>query len=354
MNKASIKEISSWLSPTTLLWVTALVLCAVIFYPFVIDVSLAAIFALGLHPLLVKFRILLQRKFPKLPTWIKRSVGALTLGFGFLITFILVMAALSQTYESIKDLATDDELKNRLVQNLESSWHGIQGTLKGVTDLVGFGDEIVSKGGEYIGNIGRFLIGGVVAVLSQIPTFAMHFMVVIVFLLLFLAKAQVIYSFLSRAKGFSTDGIDDLLQTLQMTSLAVVSSNFLIGTVQATIVTFGAAISGYSHWAIIFVGTFICSFIPLIGAGPFALLLALISYSSNDSKGAIVLLVTAAIGGSIDNIIRPMLVARAQKNLNVFVSFIGIIGAVIVLGFPGLFIGPFAMALVVNLYPKLK
>lgn len=348
----SRNDLLKLVTPTHLLMVISAGVCALIFYPFVIDLALAAIFALGLHPTLVTFRKFVQRRFPKAPLWIKRSVGAMTIGLVFFISMILMLTALSQSYETIKDLANDEELRNNLVQNLVGGWEQVQNLLRIVTDTVGFGEDILSKSGQYVANAGRFILGGLTAVLTQVPNFLMHFFVLIVFVLLFLAKAPIIFQYLSKHPFCKNDGFDELVTILQTTSQAVVASNLLIGTVQATIVTLGASIAGHGHWAITFVGTFICSFIPLIGAAPIALLLGAISYWSADTKGAIIMLVTAVIAGSIDNVIRPMMVAASQKNLNVFVSFIAIIGAVMVLGFPGLFIGPFALALLVNLYTK--
>ncbi|MNT64816.1 hypothetical protein D3C72_2027500 [compost metagenome] len=59
------------------------------------------------------------------------------------------------------------------------------------------------------------------------------------------------------------------------------------------------------------------------------------------------------IAGSIDNILKPIMVGRGENNVSAIVSFTSVVGAIIVMGIPGLILGPVIMNLFVGISPVL-
>jgi predicted PurR-regulated permease PerM len=66
------------------------------------------------------------------------------------------------------------------------------------------------------------------------------------------------------------------------------------------------------------------------------------------------LLVVAVVAGSVDNIIKPLIVSSgSEESLNPVISLLAIIGAVIVYGIPGLLLGPILTELTLKIVPIL-
>ena len=115
----------------------------------------------------------------------------------------------------------------------------------------------------------------------------------------------------------------------------------------------GSSIFGFHEFFLIFVVTFILSFIPVIGAAPVSFVLAITAFVIGQSGNGIGLLVVTGIAGSIDNIIKPYVFSAREEGAHPIMSLIGIIGSIIVFGLPGLLLGPLLLQLGTELLPKL-
>ena len=130
-------------------------------------------------------------------------------------------------------------------------------------------------------------------------------------------------------------------------------SSIFIGVLQASIVGFGALVCGVGDFVVVFVVTFFCSFIPVIGAGPVALALSVYQLFLGEYGSAIVLGVLAFVAGTVDNLLRPYLVSSSEADLHPIVSLLAIIGALVTFGMPGLFLGPVIASVAVKIIPTL-
>jgi predicted PurR-regulated permease PerM len=104
---------------------------------------------------------------------------------------------------------------------------------------------------------------------------------------------------------------------------------------------------------VVFVVTFFVSFIPVIGAGPVALVLALYKLLLGDYGDAIGLGVVGIIAGTVDNLVRPYLISSNEGDLHPIVSLLAIIGALVIFGMPGLLLGPVIASVAVKIIPTL-
>lgn len=141
----------------------------------------------------------------------------------------------------------------------------------------------------------------------------------------------------------------------QETCSLTLGSIFLIGLIQALMVTLGAAAGGMETLSLIFLCTFIASLIPVVGAGTFGVLLSLMVWVEGRDGSALILLAVALLAGIADNILRAWLFSKVSK-ANPVISLISTLGALTLLGFPGLFIAPvleqLAMDVLGNRDPK--
>ena len=81
-----------------------------------------------------------------------------------------------------------------------------------------------------------------------------------------------------------------------------------------------------------------------IGAGPVLLLAVAWLYWSGDPVWGTAMLVWTLIVGSLDNILRPILIRQGAADLPLLLIFIGVIGGLIAFGLIGIFIGPLVLA----------
>jgi predicted PurR-regulated permease PerM len=144
------------------------------------------------------------------------------------------------------------------------------------------------------------------------------------------------------------------IEILQKSSYNTVVSSVVIAAMQATIVTVGALILGSGDFTVVWVVTFFCSFIPVIGAGPVALALGVGDLLMGQYGTAIGFLVVAIVAGTMDNLVRPYLIASGDEDLHPVVSLLAIIGALLIFGMPGLFLGPVIASVAFKIIPAMQ
>jgi predicted PurR-regulated permease PerM len=117
------------------------------------------------------------------------------------------------------------------------------------------------------------------------------------------------------------------------------ASIFLVGLLQSTVASGGAALAGYESWATVFIFTFILSLIPVIGGGTVPASLCLFAVMQGDGRSAVILFVTTVIVGTSDNVLRAWLFSRAAK-IHPVISLVSLLGALKVFGVIGLILAP--------------
>lgn len=187
--------------------------------------------------------------------------------------------------------------------------------------------------------------------LGQLPNIAMLSFIIILTFYFFLVDEERIRAWFDRYFNFSTDNGDKFIGLIKSSCNEVFFSNVLTGAVQATVVSTGAFFSKTGDVFIIFFCTFFLSFIPVIGAGPVAFVLAAYAFVEGRVGAGIAMSAVALFAGIVDNLIRPYLTSRGEVKVPVFVSFLSIIGGVLLIGLPGLFLGPLLASLTYGALP---
>ncbi|MDQ6139935.1 AI-2E family transporter YdiK, partial [Klebsiella pneumoniae] len=117
---------------------------------------------------------------------------------------------------------------------------------------------------------------------------------------------------------------------------------------QAVLGGIGLAVSGVPYAALL---TVVMIFTCLVQLGPLLVLVPSIIwlYWSGDTTWGTVLLVWSCVVGTMDNVIRPVLI-RMGADLPMILILTGVIGGLIAFGMIGLFIGPVLLAVSWRLY----
>lgn len=139
-----------------------------------------------------------------------------------------------------------------------------------------------------------------------------------------------------------------LLDTAQRTVTGVMFSVIGTALAQAIVAFAGFAIAGVPNPALLAAVTFVLSMAPvgppLIWIGATVWLMR-----QGDTGWAVFMALYGFFGiSSVDNVIKPFLISRSS-HLPFVLTFMGVIGGVFAFGVAGIFIGPTALALLINL-----
>jgi predicted PurR-regulated permease PerM len=123
-------------------------------------------------------------------------------------------------------------------------------------------------------------------------------------------------------------------------------ASVISGGSQAFIEVIGCILAGVPNVALIGSLVFIGSFIPVVGALPITLVVALQQFFDGQQMVGGVLLVVALVVAGIDNMVRPLFL-KGATNLHPLLAFVAAFGGLQTLGFLGVFLGPIVASLFV-------
>ena len=296
--------------------------------PFLIPVLIGGIFAAGLNPA-VEF--LIRRRF-------RRKLASLIVIItfflcGFLPLLFSCVRGIQILYEySTRPGHIDFKVK---ILNLISEFSRFLGD-KYKFDAKWIEVSLTNK----INVFENFLLQNLEVVASELPSILFLAFVGLITLYLCLRNGDTIRHALQKTSS-NQDSREKVLLMLEQCSKDIFVTNIITGFLQALIVSLGCAIFQTGDFFVIFVLTFLLSFIPVAGAAPVAVLMAILNLMEMNYIGGVGLLIVAIVAGVSDNLIRPYLVSRGSIKIHPFVNFLSIIGGVLMFGFAGLFIGPF-------------
>ncbi|NUN05785.1 MAG: AI-2E family transporter [Bdellovibrio sp.] len=338
----AIKSKAEWARWGILGLLTALFLY--INLPFLVPIIIASIFALGLDDFINR----LSQK-------VRRSRGfsiGLTVFAGLAIFWIPLTLAI---YRIAMHMSAPPEpgqerlgvqfqhLKELLLNILTKISHTVGTDLAGPAR--GMMDNVLRRTGEIIFKFSS-------EILAQLPTILLASFVFLLVLVALLVKASAIRSLLTEYTPFKEETTQRLLEITKSGCESTLFSTLVIGLVQASVVSIGSLIFGEGDFWLVMTATFFVSFIPVIGAAPVGFLLAVMAFVGDRLGAGIGMTIVALIAGSIDNILKPFMVGK-DNDVNPMVGFTCVVGAIIMMGLPGLIIGPVIMNLFVGLSPLL-
>jgi len=316
-----------------------------LFAPFYSEILLAGVFALAIEPALGHF---LQKKHLR---WKVSVAGILAAMFVIVAAPISMVAyksyifisGISQTgFQNTEIFKKLVFFRTALLKDANQLLHTFH--LDNQVDLAGVSEEALNK-------IGTFVVGLSTASLYRVPEILLSVFVFNVALYFFLAEARLIKTAFLRLQFLTLVESEKVVSALQKSSYNTVVTSISLGAMAATIVSVGALFLHAGDFAVVWVVTFFCSFIPVIGAGPVALSLGLYKLVLEAYGEAAGFLVVAVIVGIVDNFVRPYLISSNEADLHPAVSLLSLLGALMIFGMPGIFLGPVIAAMALAIVP---
>ncbi len=328
---------------------TFLIACLVvpfiwILFPFWLTIILGLVFAVSLEPILSW----LEKKMHTTSHWVLVLL-LVTMTLIVILPFALILIkGVQALWIQLQKLTTPESMEMLKQYQAEA--------MSKLSHLNSFGvdpqiiqDTMWSTGQK----AGSFLTAKLGEILTQIPESIMLFLVLVLSIISFLLMRRTASDKMKNLSWISQEGQNKLVDKFVACCRSVVVSTIITGALQATITTIGAWVFTDHNGLLVFFITFVLSFIPMIGAGPVSLVMAIVAFTQNEFGNGIGLMVFFAVTSIADNFIRPWLLAGSTQIPSIW-ALLCTIGALIMFGLPGLIIGPLIGALAIELIPILS
>lgn len=271
------------------------------------------------------------------------------------VTVILIVPVLALSVVFVREGV---EIAQRVQMSFESGNYGLFGR---------FWNWIVSYANTH-GNIdlpallrqevarfGQFLASTLGQVVRNVLLFLFELFVTLFALFFFFRDGGRIMNYLRGLLPFESRFREELIGSAHELVFATVNASLIIAAIQGLVCGGGFAIVGLASpvfWAMVMA---FLSLLPFVGAWPVWLPAAVWLFSTGHPwRGLVLVAICAGLGGTIDNILRPVLVA-GRASLSGLMVFIGVLGGIAVFGLLGIVLGPIVLAMAtsaLNLYMK--
>jgi predicted PurR-regulated permease PerM len=330
----------------TFLWIMIVLLIAMFSYinlPFFYPILLAGIFALGLQDLVVK----MTRRFGHRTLTITLTF---LLGLGLLFVPLFLAAYRVGIY-----LSKPQEFeRDQIVKQIGVLKSFALNTVQKISDMTGLDLLSPAKGmmETSLHRVGEGALAYSTDFITQLPAFAVASFTFFILLMIMMLKSSSIRAIVISYSPLSRELTEKFIVISKSSCANTLFSTVVIGIIQAFVVGIGSLVFGEGDFWLVLAVTFVVSFIPVIGAAPVGYVLALLAYLGDRTGPAIGLAIVATFSGTIDNILKPFMVGK-DNDVSAMLGFTCVVGAVIMLGLPGLLLGPVILNLVSQGLPLL-
>lgn len=328
-------------------WLVFLVLLgafALINLPFIMPLTLAAIFALGVEDLIQK---LSQRTGWRRRWWILISLLA-----GILLFIMPIFLALYRL--GVWIMKPENRESQRLLEQVHIAKNFFVNGLAKVSDWTG--TDVATPARDTLESIlhraGEMILSYSTSFAGELPAIVVALLVFVLSVAVMLFNAREIHDFTIDYSLFDRELTSKMIHVFKKSCSITLFSTLVIGLIQATIIGVGSLVFGEGDFWLVVTVTFFVSFIPVIGAAPVGFLLALLAFLGDRIGPGIGLTLIAIFAGTIDNILKPFLVS-GDFDINPLIGFTSVVGAIVIFGLPGLLLGPVIMNIFVGVSPLL-
>lgn len=209
--------------------------------------------------------------------------------------------------------------------------------------------QIAQKIGELASQFGTNLVAISARILGDATNFLMDFLLMLFVLFFLLRDHDSIIKALRHILPLSRSQEDRLLDEVEKVSKSAVLGSFLTALAQGFAGGIGMWIVGFPA---LFWGTMFgfASFIPVVGTALIWIPAALYLVVTGDTNWGIFLAIwSAVVVGSIDNLLRPLLM-QGSAGMNTLMIFFSLLGGIQLFGLIGLIYGPLIFAVTIVLF----
>jgi predicted PurR-regulated permease PerM len=183
----------------------------------------------------------------------------------------------------------------------------------------------------------------------QIPKFIIDTIFILLSIFVFLLHTDKIIKYVSNLIPIQQYLKNDLIRSSYKTSKMAIFASLLAALAQTIMCILGFVILNVPNVFLAAGGTFLFSFIPILGSTP----VWVAGITCLIFKGSVIkiifMIIFGIIAGFIDNIIRAYVLKGSKGGMHPLIGFISVIGGIQVFGFLGVLIGPIVVALLLSM-----
>jgi len=216
--------------------------------------------------------------------------------------------------------------------------------------LVPYRGLILEKTGQLVGSISRVIANGLSSATLGTVNFLFMTFVFLYTMYFFQMDGPKLIRKILYYLPLGNDDENLMLEKFTSVTRATLKGSLLIGLLQGALAGIAFAVAGIDN--AVFWGTIMAmlSIIPSIGSalvwGPAC---AILIVEGNLGAGIGLLVFCALVVGSLDNLLRPMLVGKDTR-MHELMIFFGTLGGILMFGIAGIFIGPLIASLFVTIW----
>src|SRR5208337_3335534 len=200
-----------------------------------------------------------------------------------------------------------------------------------------------------IGIVSEFLVSRSAPIFSSITHFVVNFFVMIFALYYLLLKGPGILRELRQLSPLRPEHEEKIMEKFRALAVATFGGRFATALIQGTaggVIFFFFGLPSPLLWGAVMA---FLSLIPVVGTAlVWAPLAGYYILTGPVWKGIILLVVFIGVAGTVDNVVKPILIRRGAE-INTLWIFLSVLGGIGVFGFLGLFLGPFLVTILMVL-----
>lgn len=346
-----VSKFSRELSSVRLLWyrdfavLAILLIASYLIHDFMAPLLVGFIFSVVLYPVYKKFS---PMKLPK-------SIRAFCVTTLFALIFLLpivgliyagadaALDAISKfrgTYfgESAKE--NPSELIDRWLAGrplkFVAAWVPINE--EGIRDVL---SRSLAAGGQGLANGLRAIVGG-------LPKALVSIIIILLATYFGLSGGREMVEFLRTRSPFSYENTQMLFKNVRNACHSSIVASAIAGLLQAIILVVTSLLVTVPYVWVVGLASFLLSFIPMIGTSPLTASVCLYLLLKGEAMRAVLFLIGGMVAGISDNVVRPY-VLQGSARIPALAGLVFTFGAIGILGFSGLFLGPVVAGLLFTL-----
>lgn len=300
-----------------------------VLWPFIKTIVLSVVIAVLVFPL-----------HKKILGWTKRKT--LSAFLSIVLVFLLIIIPIA-TLGMLVTLQIQKLLHQAPSEIFSSLYVSAQIWVTKIEDMLQVQFHFLDFLKESLQTAGNYLAQYSPNMVMETADFFYHFFIMMMVLFYFFIDGERFLEIIIRLTPVKDRYERHLAAEMKTTIYGVFYSSFLSGLLQAITATLGyyiAGIDGYLVWGCV---TFFVAFIPAVGTALVLVPLIISLFVQGHSGHAIFLIIySVLIIGSIDNIVKPLLI---KGDMHPLVLFLSVFGGMTMFGPIGLLLGPIIMSM---------
>jgi len=217
-------------------------------------------------------------------------------------------------------------------------------------ELVPYREIILDKAGKIVGTISKWIVGGLSQATLGTANFVFMTFVFLYTMYFFQMDGDKLIRKILYYLPLNSDDESLMMDKFTSVTRATIKGTMLIGILQGGLAGTAFALVGIDN--AVFWGTVmaVLSIIPSVGSALVWIPAVIILIMQGDvGSGVGLLIFCAVVVGSLDNVLRPILVGKDTK-MHELMIFFGTLGGIMMFGIAGIFIGPLIASLFVTIW----